>query len=138
MNILFISIAFPPKNNPECLQAGKYFKYLSRIEGNNIEVLTSAIPTLFMPYDHSLERNIPAGTRSVQIKIPENKYLNFLIRKINPALLQLPDSKFLFHYQWKKAIKKLHGLPDVIYSRSFPLSSTIMALKLVKYYRVPW
>lgn len=138
MKILFVSIAFPPKNNPECLQAGKYFKYLSQIKGNAIEVLTSASPTLFMPYDSSLEKNIPVGTKMIELKIPENKYLNFIIRKIDSGFLQLPDSKFLFHRQWKKAIKKIEQKPDLIYSRSFPLSSTMMALKLVKYYKVPW
>ena len=51
MNIVFCSIAFPPKNDPESLQAGKYYKGLSRFEDLSIQILTSSNPTLFMPYD---------------------------------------------------------------------------------------
>lgn len=138
MNILFVSIAFLPKNNPECLQAGKYFKYLAKLSVSEIEVLTSSSPTLFMPYDDSLRKLLPDKMNMVELPVPENKYLNFLLRKLNPSLLQLPDSKYLFHLQWERATKKIHKKPDIIYSRSFPLSSTLMAFKLAKHFQVPW
>jgi glycosyltransferase involved in cell wall biosynthesis len=138
MNILFVSIAFPPKNNPECLQAGKYFKYLSKVDNNELTVLTSSLPTLFMPYDETLNKYIPTGTKSIEINIPENKYLNFLIRKVFPTQLQLPDSKFLFHKQWRKALRKIRKRPDIIYSRSFPLSSALTAYRLATHFNVPW
>ena len=35
-NVLFVSIAFPPKNDPECLQTAKYFKYLVDTQKVNI------------------------------------------------------------------------------------------------------
>ncbi len=47
--ILFVSLAFPPKADPEGLQTAKYFHYLQKHKDLQIDVVTSAIPTL-MPW----------------------------------------------------------------------------------------
>jgi len=137
-NVLFISIAFPPKSDSEGLQVAKYFKYLVRDKTLNIDVVTSKDSTLFMPIDVNL-REYAKGYRQI-IKVPffENKYINFLMRKINPSSLNYPDSKFRFYKKWQSVIKQLKNRPDIIYSRSFPISSSIMALYLQKEYKVPW
>ena len=139
-SVLFVSIAFPPKFDSEGLQVAKYFKYFSpSCEGlMSIDVVTSSIPTLFMPYDASLEINPSSYRQKIDIPIFENKYVNFISRKIFPHKLDAPDSKLSFHWQWKKVVKQLKNKPSVIYSRSFPASSAVMAMKLKKYYRIPW
>lgn len=137
MNILFISIAFPPKNDPESLQAAKYFKYLSRTD-NAIDIVTSSLPTLYMPNDNALKKYLTNYRQCIELPIKENKYINFLLRKTVPDFLQRPDSKSSFIRQWKKVIRQLKYKPDIIYSRSFPLSSAFMAEKLSNYYQVPW
>jgi len=138
IDILFISIAFPPKKDPECLQTAKYFKYLVKDKHLNIDVVTSHDKALFMSYDSSLN-SYAKGYRQI-IKIPffENKYINFLLRKLNRSILNYPDSKFRFAKKYKYVLKKLQNRPNLIYSRSFPLSSTIMAYKLHKSLKVPW
>ncbi|MCP4440195.1 MAG: glycosyltransferase family 4 protein [Aureispira sp.] len=136
-NILFVSIAFPPKNDPECLQTAKYFKYLSQTDFD-VDVVTSKMPTLFMPKDEKLLKYFKGYRQLVEIPIPENKYVNFLIRKVSKDFLVKPDSKYKFFKQSKKAIQQLNQKPDLIYSRSLPLSSTFMAEKLVDHYQVPW
>jgi len=138
MRILLCSIAFPPKSDPECLQTGKYFYFLSKIKDLKIDVLTSSIPTLFMQKDDSLIKYDNGWDEKVEINIPENKYINYILRKLLPYGVDFPDSKFLFYWQWRKTVKKIKNKPDIIYSRSYPLSSTIMAYKLKKYYNVPW
>ena len=138
MNTLFVSVAFPPKNDPECIQTAKYFKYLSTNADLNIDVVTSSSPTLFMPIDESLDTYVSAIRQKVEIEIYENQYTNFLLRKVSKGAINRPDSKFTFHWQWKKVIRSLHHKPDVIYSRSNPVSSAMMAYKLQKHYRVPW
>ncbi len=137
-NLLFISIAFPPKNDPECLQTAKYFRYLKKNGNLKIAVLTSASPTLYMPYDKNLEQYTEGIENLIEIKITENKYLNFLKRKFVPGYFDKPDSKTSFYYSWKKAAKQLKEKPDIIYSRSFPLSSAQMGLMMKKYFDVPW
>lgn len=137
-HLLFVSISFPPKSDPECLQTAKYYYYLQQHKSLGIEVLTSAVPTLFMPVDPDLKRYDVGFTHKVALKIPENKYLNYLWRKIYKEGIDWPDSKKAFHQQWKKAAREIQQKPDVIYSRSFPLSSAIMGWKLQQHYQVPW
>jgi glycosyltransferase involved in cell wall biosynthesis len=139
-SILFASIAFPPKFDSEGLQVARYFKYLKEeCKGRfEIDVVTSAIPTLFMPVDNSLKAVDSGYRQKIEIKIPENKYKNFLLRKISPSLIDNPDSKHSFYQQWKKVVKQLKNRPSLIYSRSSPTSSAIMGMRLKEYYQVPW
>lgn len=137
-NLLFVSIAFPPKNDPECLQTAKYFKYLLKSEKLNVQVLTSKSPTLYMPVDHNLDKYTECFDNILEIPIYENKYISYLTRRLGVNLMDKPDSKFTFYWQWKKALKLIARPPDVIYSRSFPLSSALMALKLKKEWNKPW
>lgn len=138
INLLFVSIAFPPKMDPECLQTAKYFKYLSKDKTLNIDVVTSSDKTLFMPIDENLKKYAKGYRQIIKIPFFENKYINFLQRKINMSSLNYPDSKFRFYKKWKKVLKQLKNKPDVIYSRSFPLSSTLMAYHIQKELQVPW
>lgn len=135
--VLFISVAFPPKNDPECLQVAKYFRYLSK-ENLNIDVVTSSDPTLNMPLDAQLNEYDSGYDQKIEIKIKENKYLNFFYRKSGIINLNKPDSKYKFVKADKQVIGELRNKPDIIYSRSFPISSTLLAEKLVDYYQVPW
>lgn len=137
MNVLFVSIAFPPKQDAECLQAAKYYKYLVA-SGIDISIITSKVPTLNMPYDPSLEKYNKGYFQKLEYKIWENKYLNYFIRKVFPSALLVPDSKRKFVKNWIRVSKDLISKPDIIYTRSFPLSSALMGLKLKEYYRVPW
>ena len=139
-NILFVSIAFPPKSDAECLQVAKYLGYLLReSQGKfNIDAVTSRQPTINMPYDESLEASLSGVRDIIEIPIYENRYTNFLLKKIAPWVINSPDTKFSFHFQAKSVIKQLPNKPDLIYSRSFPPSSAVMAHKLKIYYDVPW
>jgi hypothetical protein len=104
-SILFVSIAFPPKFDSEGLQVAKYFKYFQKkTEGKfYIDVVTSSVPTLFMPVDISLKRVDSGYRQKVTIRIFENKYFNYILRKIYPALVHRPDSKHTFFRQWKRS-----------------------------------
>ena len=136
--LLWVSIAFPPKNDPECLQTGRYFKALSKSEDLEIEVITSSNPTLFMPVDNSLTEYDNGYSRKIEIPIHETKLTNYILRKLIPGGIDIPDSKFTFHWQWREALKRLNAKPDVIYSRSNPLSSAFMAYKIKQSLKVPW
>jgi hypothetical protein len=136
-NILMVSIAFPPKNDPECIQSGKYFKYLNRLNWN-FHIVTSSIPTLHMPYDSALEELARGATQTISIPIRENKYLNYFWRKTGYKNLEMPDSKVAFISGKEKVIQELKSIPDLIYSRSFPVSSALLAEKLRDHYQVPW
>ncbi len=138
-NILFVSIAFPPKLDPECIQTGRYYKYLVQNHPElQFQVATSASPTRFMPVSEDLQTFLPKNNPTIELKLFEPRLLHALVNKALPMILQFPDSKYSFALQWRKVIKQLRTPPDLIYSRSYPLSSTLMALKLHKHFGVPW
>lgn len=137
-NLLFVSIAFPPKNDPECIQTARYFHYLKESKEFDITVVTSKTPTLFMPEDASLMKYKVDPKNLIDIPIIESRYLNFFLRRIGLGNLLFPDSKMTFHWQWRKVIKNNKVRPDLIYSRSNPISSAFMAKKLKRYYQCPW
>jgi hypothetical protein len=137
MKVLLVSIAFPPKRDPESLQVAKYCKYLRREEDIDLEIITSANPTLFMETDSGLQVYRDGLNVVQEIPIFETKLSNFLIRKINREFLLYPDSKFSFWLQHNRAYRKTEK-PDVLYSRSYPMSSTLLALELKKKWNIPW
>ena len=137
MKVVLISIAFPPKRDPESLQVAKYCKYLKQRNDIQLEVVTSRDPTLFMETDSSLIPYCEGIVVRQRIWILENRYVNFLLRKIHSNLLRYPDSKFTFWWQHKKIFNSVEK-PDVIYSRSYPMSSTLAALELKKKWNIPW
>jgi glycosyltransferase involved in cell wall biosynthesis len=138
IQILWVSIAFPPKNDPECIQAGRFFKYLSREEDFVLDVVSSSDPTLFMPVDESL-RSLDAGYRQkISVPIFETKFTNFLLRKIMMGFVMFPDSKMTFHWQYRSVLRQLKQKPDVLYSRSNPISSAFMAAALKRRLNIPW
>jgi len=138
LNVLFVSIAFPPKLDPECLQTAKYFKYLVRDKSLNIDVVTSPDKTLFMPVDENLQKYAKGYRQIIKVPFFENKYVNFLLRKIDSEILQYPDSKYRFAKKWASVLTQLDNIPDVIYSRSSPLSSTVMAYNIQQQLKIPW
>ena len=136
--ILFISLSFPPKSDPECLQTAKYFHYLQKYEDLQIDVITSAIPTLYMPYDPDLEPYAAGVHQLISIPLRENRYVNYIRNRLGLEETVFPDVKESFHKQYNRAIKQLKVKPDLIYSRAYPNSSTIMAYKLKQVLNVPW
>jgi glycosyltransferase involved in cell wall biosynthesis len=135
MKVLLVSIALPPKNDPESLQTAKYVKYLAKTNG--VDAVTSKSPTLWMPFDGKLLNYIKDVNQIISLRIIEPKYLSIFINKLLRRFVW-PDTRFTFWMQSKKVINQLIEKPDVIYSRAFPLSSIFMAKKLKDYYKIPW
>lgn len=138
INVLFVSISFPPKSDAECLQAAKYFHYLQQDSSFGIEVITSQIPTLYMKYDAKLEPYAKGFKHQIAVPIHESRWLNKLRNIFKISETVFPDSKSSFHKQSRNIVSQIQHTPDVIYSRSYPLSSTILAYKLQRHYSVPW
>jgi glycosyltransferase involved in cell wall biosynthesis len=138
LNVLFVSIAFPPKSDPEALQAARYFKYLVRQPGLSIDVVTSRNPTLWMPTDEQLRVYASGVRQHIDVPIFEPRLASVALLKLFPSYVNLPDMRQSFHWQWRRVTRALQRRPDLIYTRSFPLSSTIMGQRLARHYGVPW
>ena len=73
---------------------------------------------------------------TISCRLP--RWQRALIRLFVPWLSRRPDWWFLFAWRWRRCVRQLKHPPDLIYSRSFPLSSTLAAARLSAYYGVPW
>ena len=136
IKLLFVSIAFPPRKDPECIQTAKYLKYLSNIEGLDIQVLTACDPVINMPVDESMNDFSIRNSGIFKKRIIENRYLNFLLRKI--GIEQFPDTKFTFCLGIRRFLKHNNiQSPDIVYARSYPISSLIAGYWASIYFNKP-
>lgn len=138
MRILLVSISFPPKSDAEGLQVAKYFRYLAQHNDLEIDVVTSPVPTLYMPFDPDLVPYSKGYDQLLEIPIKENRYINYFRNRLGLDKFIYPDTRNSFYKQYKKVEKLLHQKPDLIYSRSDPKSSALMAYHLKKSLNVPW
>ncbi|MDP3884877.1 hypothetical protein [Hydrogenophaga sp.] len=137
-NVLLVSLAFPPGNDSESLQVAKYVKYLLRTNRFHVDVITRLGESRGAPRDQSIA-DLANGTRQiVRVGYAANRYVRFLLRKLLPWMARKPDLEFAFVRKWAWAAQQLYCRPDVIYSRSFPISSTLMAYELSKHFNIPW
>lgn len=137
-NLLLVSLAFPPGNDSESLQVAKYFKYLLREDAFHIDVITRASLSKAAPHDESIVSLVNGARQIVKVPYPANRYVRFFIRKFMPWIARKPDLESKFFQKWRWAVQALTHRPDVIYSRSFPISSTLMASSIAKHFNVPW
>jgi glycosyltransferase involved in cell wall biosynthesis len=138
--LLVVSVAAPPKGAPESLQVSKYLKYLGN-HSIKIDLLTEAAgsetigwTTIESKYAGVLSRLCQV----IQIPMTYNRYFSSLIRRMGLSRFLVPDDKLFFTGVTKTVKKQLKVKPDIIYSRSTPFSSAVIAMKLKKEYGVPW
>lgn len=139
MNILFVSVSAPPKSGPESLQVAKYLKYLSA-QTNVTLVKTAALSTGWEKIDKSQLRFLESVHKTIELKSINafNRWQAFAARNLFARWAGRPDADFMFHWQVKRVLKQLDADPDVIYSRSLPFSSALLALKLKMKLNKPW
>lgn len=94
-----------------CIQTGKYFYHLQQQDGLQIEVLTSAIPTLYMPYDTQLAKFAIGAKNILALPLKENRWVNFFRNRLRLAETVFPDTKQSFHKQAANAIRQLKQGP---------------------------
>lgn len=140
MNILVVSISAPPKIiGAECLQVGKYLKYLS-INNSLSLVTTPPSGNTYIEEDEAQKYLLSDINQTIELKTFStlNRYTGFIPRRIFKSYYSKPDGEFLFHHQAGAAVRKLNSIPDIIYSRAAPFSSSVMGLKIKKLLNKPW
>ncbi|MBL6446867.1 hypothetical protein JMN32_11125 [Fulvivirga sp. 29W222] len=135
-NLLVVSVSAPPKGGAESLQVDRYLSYLKH--AFNISLLTTKPPRSgWAKLDPDLVSNLP-DIKTYELNGFYNRYFRYFLRLFFKSGAAKLDYDFLFPRQWRRATKMLKDKPDVIYSRSLPFSSAVMARKLAAYYKVPW
>lgn len=135
--ILFISLAFPPKFDSESLQVERVFSQLSLLSNYRFSVITSdRNTTKNMPLSKDMVDYSSSCENYIEVPLKENIFINKFFSIF--GFINLPDSKRKFFTKGLAYSGRLTSSPDLIYSRSFPPSSAILACKLASKYKVPW
>lgn len=139
MNILFVSIAAPPKSGAESLQVGKYLHHLTKKAAITL-VTTPVLDTGWKKKDESQFYALEGIKEIIEINTISSfgRWSSFVSKKLFNRWLNKPDTDFLFHWKKEAVLKRMSSKPDVIYSRSTPFSSAILANKLKQKLSVPW
>jgi len=140
LKVLFVSIAGPPKGSPESLQVSKILKFLVNYP-LNICLVTEKLPIRNFGWRTIEKKYKPVlGKLSQIINIPVyyNRYVHALITRISSLILPRLDNEFLFTKAAARVSRLVKQKPDIIYSRSTPFSSSVLALKLKRKYQIPW
>ena len=140
IKLLLVSIASPPKGSTESLQVSKYLKYLINHQ-LRIYLVTSKLPRSrygWTTIENKYKDILNQIAQNIQVPVFHHRFIEAILRRVSFRLFLRPDNEFLFTFARKRVLKQLEQAPDVIYSRSTPFSSAILALKLKKHYRVPW
>lgn len=140
LRILLVSVESPPSFNAEAFQVGKVLEALRAESELVVDVVTAEPPSGADRDLSSLLAQQPhtAPTQVVKIRCRLLRWQRGLLRALAPWLHHRPDWWFLFAWSWWQVTRQLDQPPQLIYSRSFPLSSTLAAYKLARHFDVPW
>ncbi len=120
----------PPAFNAEAFQVGKILAAFQAEPGLVVDVASAGpLPAAF---------HQSAGSQVITVPCRLPRWQRYLLRAIAPWVAHRPDWWFLFARRWQQVARQLDHPPQLIYSRSFPLSSTIAAYKLALHFDVPW
>ena len=134
-----MSVESPPANNAEALQVGKVLTALRQQPDLALDVITAdtaAGSTTLEAILATAASSHPSQVVHIPCRLP--RWQRMLIRLLMPWLPHRPDWWFQFSWGWRQAATQLRHRPDLLYSRSFPLSSTLAAWHLARWYQVPW
>lgn len=141
VRLLLVSVETPPSNNAEAFQVGKVITELRRRPELIVDVMTAPPPPSASVNLTTLLTSDPFATHPSQVvHLPcrLSRWQRIALRLTAPWLADQPDWSFRFTWQAQRALRRLRHKPDVIYSRAFPPSSNLLALKLARHYQVPW
>lgn len=139
LKVLLISYSFPPLLTAEAIQSGRVVKFLKR-EGVDISVLTVKETSSLAETDKTLITMLPDDLIIERTRSFESKSLRFLLRRSFPMLVTLPDEKVLWRFSsTNKALSMTKNFNyDLIYTRSSPLTSHLVGLRIKNETRLPW
>ncbi len=134
--VLLIAPHAPPRNGAEAIQVRRILKELDiQATGRLITVAPEAAS--WVHHDASLELKLNHfDTQS--LRLPFHRLTSRVFMSQRFRLFHMPDSLCWIQLQAGTVIKQLTKKPDILYSRSFPLSAALLARGLKKQLSIPW
>lgn len=135
MNILLVAPAAPPKNSPEAIQVGRFLAALDQSIG--VTLVTTPTVRGWQWEDSTLAVERP-GMQIITVTLPLHRLAQRILANRHLKGLHVPDADFWLPLLSDQALRKIKKKPDVIYSRSVPFSSALLARRLKQRLGLPW
>lgn len=135
MNILMISPNAPPKNSPESMQVGRYLQELDK--HHHITLVTTPVERGWVTKDDSLDITL-SKTEILTLTMPFHNINARLLASKYFNRLSNPDKDFWIKFKASWLLKRLRFSPDIIYSRSLPISAALLGHEIKQRLRIPW
>lgn len=135
-NILMIAPQAPPKNSPESIQVRRMLQALdARARGRLVTV--APLPSGWAKYDPTLV--LPLTHFDTQsLALPWHSLTGRLVMSHRLKMLHRPDAMFWLPLFAGRVMRALTIAPDILYSRSYPVSAALLARRLKRHLHIPW
>ena len=137
LNILVIAPHAPPKNTAEAIQVWRILKELDKKANGRIVKITPNSGSSWEQYDASLELDLKHFDTQL-LALPLHRITSSVLMSHHLARFHVPDSAMWIKWKEQYVLRALKTKPDIIYSRSSPMSAALLAAKLQRRLSIPW
>ena len=137
LNILVIAPHAPPKNTAEAIQVWRILKELDKRATGRLVKITPNSGSSWEQYDASLELDLQHFDTQL-LALPIHQVTNAILGSHHMARFHVPDSALWIKWMTNHVVKRLKTKPDIIYSRSSPMSAALLSTRLKEKLNVPW
>jgi hypothetical protein len=135
VKILFIAPDAPPKNSPESIQVARHLSGLVRRHA--VTLVTTPVGRGWGWNDASVRVDGSAAS-TIELSLPWHSLLTRLLDARVFQGLATPDPQFWIRAFAGRIRARLDAVPDLVYSRSQPFSSALLARSLKRELGRPW
>ena len=126
--VLLIARYAPPTNAAEAIQVRRILAELDKsVSGRLVSVQTER--SSWTPEDASLELTL-SHFDTIRLSLPFHSFINRILSSHYMAHFHVPDAMRWIIGKAGAIIADLPQKPDILYSRSYPLSAALLAQKL--------
>lgn len=135
--LLVVAPCAPPQNAAEAIQVRRILSQLDKCATGKLITMMSDSRGQWSERDASLEL-LPENFDSQWLNLPLHRLTKRVVMSHRLRMLHRPDAFFWMVWMAPRVMRALRQKPDVIYSRSYPMSGAMLALKLANQLQVPW
>lgn len=137
LNILVIAPHAPPKNTAEAIQVWRILKELDKRATGRLVKITPNSASSWEQYDASLELDLQHFDTQL-LALPLHRFATAVFTSHRLARFHVPDSTMWIKWMANYVMRGLKTKPDLIYSRSSPMSAALLSARLKEKLGVPW
>lgn len=137
LDILMVSPDAPPKNSPESMQVHRILAELDRRVTGVLVTTPAQGGAGWARSDPSLRLDL-SNIDVMTLRLPAHRLLSRIIGSQRMARFHVPDAEAWLPLMAGQTVRRLNRSPDVIYSRSCPLSSALLGKVLKTQLGIPW